>query len=304
MKRDKTLLLPGLLRHYSQAWKDHPRERLKLLLGTAFFPRATSRWLSYLDADTHLQHHARQFPKLVTRIYRPYALRSFNCSQRVTLMIQHHEILRLNGWSNLVDASRNAPLQIAKWTANDGNIVTLQLVSLRDGHREGDHSLQLLWGSEVLFSLTFVLRETQQVRQLLVTRLQGSQNSSAQELIRNATKALHGLRPADFLLQMARNLASKLGCSDVVLVSNRQRVALNPLRRFRIKLDLDKFWLERGASVHSDGLFVMSPEVEIRSDFTDIPSNKRAQARRRSDVLRQAFNALSITLETLRNTGA
>ena len=31
-----------------QLWRQHPRERMKLLLGGLFFAKSTHRWLSYL----------------------------------------------------------------------------------------------------------------------------------------------------------------------------------------------------------------------------------------------------------------
>ena len=92
------------------------------------------------------------------------------------------------------------------------------------------------------------MRLDRQNWQLLITRLQESQTDFAQEMIKNATKGLHGLRPADLLLQMARHLAGVLKCTEVVMVSNQHRVALNPVRRLKIKFDADKFWIEKSAS--------------------------------------------------------
>lgn len=299
MQSTKKPALLRLLRHYWGTWENYPRERLKLALGAVLFPKATTKWLSYLQASPDLQQQAKRFPKLVTRIYRPYALRSLNCQGRVTLMLQHHEALRLSGLHTLVEASCEFPLIIHTWPVSNGNCVTLQLVSLRDGHREGDLSFQLCWTSQVIFSITLILREHQRNRQLLITRLQGSQTGSAQEMIKNATKGLHGLRPADLLLQIARHLAGVLKCTEVAMVSNQHRVALNPVRRLRIKFDADRCWMEKGATKSPDGLYVLSPEVEIRSDFSDIPSNKRAQAKRRAEVLRQALDSLSSALNSL-----
>lgn len=303
MKSHKSNRLIGLLHHHWQAWEQYPRERIKLALGAALFPKATQQWLSYLNANLHLRQQAQNFPKLVTRIYRPYALRSLNCHQRVNLMIQHHEMLRLIGLQGLIHASSEQPLPILTWHTNDGSSITLQLVSLRDGHREGDISFQLRWNSQVIFSITLLLYEIQHLRYLMITRLQGSQTNSAQEFIRNVTKALHGLRPVDLLFQAARHTAGILECHAVAMVSNHHRVALNPIRRLRIKFDADKFWLEKGATMDPHGFFVLPPEVEIRSDFSDIPSNKRAQAKRRSEVLRQALDCVSVVLKRLRSGG-
>jgi uncharacterized protein VirK/YbjX len=292
--------LSALFTQYWASWARHPRERGKLVLGCLFFPTSTHRWLSYLESHAHLRQQAQASPKLVTRIYRPYALRSLNCRERVTHMIEHHEFLREAGWSDLTQSSCRAPLPIMSWTTDDGNTLTLQLQSLKDGHREGESHIQLLWNGQRLFSLSFLVRERAGAHQLLVTRFHGSRAQAAPEWIRQATKAMHGLRPADLLVQAAQHLAQRLGCAQVGLVSNKQRVALNPKRRMRIKVDLEKLWKERGAEITPDGLYSLAPEAFVRSDFTDIASHKRAQARRRAAALRQALDAMDAALDTRR----
>jgi len=289
-----------LLRVFWNAWDEHPKERAKLVLGSVFFPAATREWLSYLKASPHLFQEVSQTPKLATRIYRPYALRRLNCRERVTHMIQHHELLHQSGWGRLTELSSQQPLPISTWPMPDGSVVNLQLVSLKDGHREGETHLQLLWNRDWMFSLTFLVSQRQGVQQMLVTRLQGAHGPTASDRIRTATKALHGLRPVDLLVQVAQHLARLLQCREVHLVSNRQRVALNPLRRMRIKVDLDKLWQERGAQPTPDGLFALEPGVAVRTDFSDVASNKRAQARRRADTLQQALDAVESALQVTR----
>lgn len=201
--------LSELFKQYWVAWARHPRERVKLVLGCLVFPGATHQWLSYLNTDAHLRQQSLDFPKLATRIYRPYALRSLGCRERVAHMIQHHDILRRSGWTRLTHASCAAPLPIITWPACDANTVALQLVSLKGGHREGEAHLQLRNG-ECLFALSFLVRERAGVHQLLVIRFQGSQAELAPERIRLATKALQGLRPDDLLVQVAQHLAQIL----------------------------------------------------------------------------------------------
>lgn len=62
------------------------------------------------------------------------------------------------------------------------------------------------------------------------------------------------------------------------------------MRRLSIKMDLDRIWREKGAQSTPDGLFVLPAQVMIRTEFTDLSSNKRAQAKRKADTLRQILN--------------
>lgn len=268
-------------------WRYHPRERLKLVLGWFFYRRATQQWLSYLRAHELLWPQVARFPKLVTRIYRPYALRGLGCLERVQLMVDHHDCLRRRGLLALLERSADLPIDMLQLPTKNGAGAALRLVSLRDGHREGEMHLQLHWAGHWLFSLSFLLRPRDDGLDLLITRLQGSRTTDAREHIRAATKDFHGLRPSVVLVHAARQFAATVGCERVLLVSHQQRVALNPMRRWKIQSDLETLWREMGASTHTEGFFVLSPSVPIPQDFSDVASNKRAEARRRAQVLKQ-----------------
>lgn len=270
-------------------WKQHPRERVKLLLGGLFFRKSTQQWLAYLHERPALWRQVAHFPKLVTRIYRPYGLRGLACSQRVQHMMGHYDSLRQMGLCKLVAQSVDEPLEILRLPTKCGTDAMLQLVSVYDGHREGEMHLQLHWAGEWLYSLSFLLRPRGHQVDLVITRLQGTRSSDARERIRAATKAFHGLRPAALLVQAARQLAHSAGCEAVLLVSHRQRVALNPMRRRKIQTDLETMWLELGATMQAEGFFTVPPQVEVATDFSAVASNKRAEARRRADLLQQTL---------------
>lgn len=289
-------------------WRRHPRERVKLLLGGLFFPRATHQWLRYLHERPALWRQVDRFPKLVTRIYRPYALRALGCAQRVQHMTGHYDSLRRIGLCRLLAQSVDQPLDIVQLPTKCGTPARLRLVSLHDGHREGEMHLQLHWAGEWLYSLSFLLRphghEGGDRVDLVITRLQGTRVDDARERIRSATKAFHGQRPAALLVQAARQLAVSAGCTGVLLVSHRQRVALNPMRRRRIQADLESLWLEIGAVPRQDGFFAIAPQVEVASDFSAVASNKRAEARRRAELLQQTLLAVDAAVSGCRGAVA
>lgn len=272
--------------------KQHPRERVKLVLGGLFFPQSTRQWLAYLHDRPVLWRQVAHFPKLVTRIYRPYALRGLDCTQRVQHMMGHYDSLRQMGLCQLVAQSVDAPLDILHLPTKCGSEALLRLISVYDGHREGEMHLQLHWAGDWLYSLSFLLRPRGHEVDMVITRLQGTRSGDARERIRAATKAFHGLRPAALLVQAARQLAQSAGCASVLLVSHKQRVALNPMRRRKIQTDLETLWLELGATSHAEGFFTVPPHVEVATDFSAVASNKRAEARRRAELLRQTLTGV------------
>ena len=47
-----------------------------------------------------------------------------------------------------------------------------------------------------------------------------------------------------------------------------------------------------GAGTHAEGFFTVSPRVEVATDFSAVASNKRAEARRRAELLQQTLGAV------------
>lgn len=277
-------------------WRHHPRERVKLLLGQLFYPGPTREWLAHLHADPLLWRQVAHFPKLVTRIYRPYALRGLSCRDRVRHMVEHHALVHRLGMRPLLEHSAEQALTLLTLPTKGEGVAEVRLVSLRDGHREGEKHLQFYWGGQWLYSLSFLLRQRHDRVQMLVTRLQGTNHPQARDWIRQATKGLHGCRPTVMLVQLARQLACTARCHDVLLVSHHMRVALNPMRRLRIKTDLESLWRDLGAQPHAEGFFVLSPQIEVPQDFSAVASNKRAEARRKAELMHQAMQALDASL--------
>jgi uncharacterized protein VirK/YbjX len=284
--------------------KAHPRERVKLLLGKVFYPKASRQWLGFVRAHPVLWQQLENFPKLLTRIYRPYGFRPLSCAQRVDLIVGHYQLMAQLGLDALLEQSAHGALQVAEVETKTGEKATLRLQAIRDGHREGEMSLQLYWGERFLYSVTFLLVANADRCDMLVTRLQGSRDDDAKDLIRQATKSFHGYRPSVLLLQAARQLAHDCGCARVLLVANRQRVALNPVRRMKIKVDLEGLWRDLGAEPEASGFFGVSPTVVIPQDFSDVASNKRAEAKRKAALAAALLEGLQASVAGLRTAPA
>jgi uncharacterized protein VirK/YbjX len=287
---------------WQETWtrlKAHPRERVKLLLGRVFYPQATLQWVGFVRAHPVLWQKLENFPKLLTRIYRPYGFRPLSCVQRVDRIMDHYRWVAQQGLGELLSQSAHESMEVSQVETKMESRATLRLQSIRDGHREGEMSLQLFWGERLLYAVTFLLVPNENGCDMLITRLQGSRDADAKDLIKQATKSFHGYRPSVLLLQAARQLANTFGCTRVLLVSNRQRVALNPVRRMKIKVDLEGLWLDLGAEPEASGFFMVSPQVVIPQDFSDVASNKRAEAKRKATLAQALLDGLSASVARL-----
>lgn len=260
------------------------RERWKLQIGKLFFPKQTTRWLRYVHAHPHLFGQIQHFPKLLTKIYRPYVSKDFNCQSRVDHLIAHYELVERLKLSSLISKALNHELVLADLQSATHPSLKVILGAVRHGHREGEIEFQLQWQDATIFSMTCSLMTTSTGLALKIAKVQGSANAHAREAIKSATKACFGARPQTVLLQVAQAFGDVVGCQQIILIGNQNRVALNPMRRRKITSNYDTMWLEHGASPNQTGDFSLPTARQRQVDLSDVPSNKRSQYRKRYDL--------------------
>src|SRR5450830_1874351 len=120
----------------------------------------------------------------------------------------------------------------------------------------------------------------------LVARAAGS---AAQDSVREASRALHGMRPKNFLMRLVRQFGHEHGCAGLMLVGNANRVVTKSMRKGKVHADYDSLWLELGARQRRDGDFDLSCEALPALDLSEIASKKRSEARKRHEMLTAAL---------------
>ena len=260
------------------------RERLKLKIGKLFFPAQTNRWLRYVYAHPQLLNQVQHFPKLLTKIYRPYVSKKFNCQARVDHLIAHYELIDQLHLSSLIGQAMTNELVLANLQDKAHQPLTVVLGAVQHGHREGEIEFQLKWQALTVFSMTCSLMATSSGIALKIAKVQGSSDAQAREVIKRCTKACFGARPQTVLLQVAQAFGEVAGCQEIVLIGNQNRVSLNPMRRRKITSNYDAIWLEHGALPIQSGDFSLPSKTQRDLDLSQVPSQKRSQYRKRFDL--------------------
>ena len=261
--------------------------RLKAALGALFFPRQRTRWQAFLDSMPGLCALAQLHPCLRFKIYRPYASRQLGCAARRALIEGHYRFLWQAGARRLVEQAARRPMVLACITGKDGAVYRLQLTAIHDSHREGELCLRLTRDEQALYLASFLFLPRADGVSLQLGALQGLRSPAGAQAVRDATRALHGCRPKNLMVAALRDLGDFFGCTDLGLVGNANRIALNWRRRRRIACDYDLAWQELHAQPAGDGNYRLPcipcrmPELEL------LPSKKRADARRRGAMLVQ-----------------
>lgn len=249
--------------------------------------RSTARWLAFWNRSRTHRALAVASPRLLHKIYRPYHSLRLGHRQRLELLLTHYEFVVERGLAPLVLRAARQPLRIARITGKSGQAYELRLAAIGSLDQEGELALHLYRDQRQLFSTAFTVCRQCDDWVIRLGCLQGASGADSREQIRRATRDLCGLRPKALMLRLVRAIGNGVGCQRVVLVSNANRVASRRHKRHQVHADYDGFWQELGAARRRDGDYEL-PCSEPETRIEDLPSRKRAEARQRLALVRQA----------------
>jgi len=259
--------------------------RLKAALGALFFPRQRTRWQAFLGSMPGLSSLAQLHPCLRFKIYRPYASRQLACADRLALLEGHYRFLWQAGARALVERAARQPVVLAAFEGKDGALYRLQLTAIHDSYREGELCLRLTRDGQPLYLASFLFLPRADGVSLQLGALQGLRSEAGAKAVKAATRALHGCRPKNLMVTALRDFGDFFACNNLFLISNDNRIALNARRRRHIAADYDQAWQELHALRMRDGNYHL-PCLPYRvPDMAEVPSKKRADARRRGELL-------------------
>jgi uncharacterized protein VirK/YbjX len=168
--------------------------------------------------------------------------------------------------------------------------------------REGGLSLNLFVGCTRFYTLAFSFASHGNKIEAFIGAIQGRDLDGAPEEYRVLTKAAHGMRPRDFLIELFRILCRSAGVSTIFAVADQYRhhrhsyFASNKQKQLN---NYDEIWRDRGG-IQIDDLQFELPLTLPRRDSELIPTKKRAMYRRRYAMLDVAGDRLELRLLQIR----
>ena len=155
-------------------------------------------------------------------------------------------------------------------------------------HREGTLALNLFDANTRLFTLVFALEPTPSGLRALIGGIQGRNLPAILDRYRDLTKAAHGIRPRDLIIELFRMLCAQAGVSQIHAISDRGRHNRHPFFGQPVMrplpLDYDEIWLDRGGTRIDTWFWDLPLHSERRAD-ADIPAKKRSMYRQRYAML-------------------
>jgi uncharacterized protein VirK/YbjX len=243
-------------------------------------PLASLRWIVALERSPLQQFLDRQ-PRLLLKPYRPYISRQYDFQRRTAALLNHYALaFSLCPAGTTMDMLAGRTHALAEIIGKNG-IDRYQLTVAKTDRfdREGELILSLkesLTGEAVqVLVFSFALRDSMPC--IEIGCLQGGRAALSQACIKQATKALHGIRPKNLLLDAIYALSRGWKVARIFGISNASRVFFGAC----VYSDYDEFWSELGGVADRDGFFALPATLPQK---IAIPSNRRAEYRRRTEL--------------------
>lgn len=292
----------GLAELYGLARRIYPPQlNHRFAKRARFMYRASTRpsvwlpWRSFLESSP-FERLAQEFPRLYEKPMRPYLHKVFRADGTLRMLRGHYQFLQQHAPTGFVAALLdNRPFPLNECSVGDlDQPLLVNLGYARHMQQEGELTLSLGFADSLetfnqhrwITSLTFMLRQGVGGRELLVGGVQGSHSENSREDIRLATQVFHGLRPKHLLIHLLRQIASCWEVSGILAVSDAAHCLTRKRYRGRIQIvsSYDELWRDVGGELREDGFYVL-PLRHARRPLEEVPTRKRAQYRRRYELM-------------------
>jgi len=261
------------------------RELFKLAIRAVRNWNTSNAWLLMLNSQPLLRELACLKPRLIYKVYRPYLSQAFHSAQRLAALRDHYCYIFASGLGPLTLRAARTPAPLATAVGKSGCTFQLALGAVGPMEREGELVLQLAQEGTVICSCAFSFIAGEHGMMLAIGCLQGPKAPNGLQLVREATRELHGLRPKNLLMRLLGHLAYLHNCAGLRMVGNQNRVVTSALRQGKVFADYDELWKELHAKRRADGDFELACTQIAAPCLADIPSKKRAEMRRRHEIL-------------------
>lgn len=246
------------------------------------------------NSNPLLEKEISHFREIREFVFRPYVNRYWRMAQRLS-MIENHYLLAKE-YAPFLDLAHNECLELASFDVGNEK---LRIIIDRPKwmRREGEIGISFFFGIDRIYTAMFLLSGTPDNIRLIVGNLQGDGRGRA-DLYKKLTKAMHGMRPHDFLIHTIKMLAAALSCNEIWGISDDAHRSSHWLSRAMKISTYDKIWLEHGGCKDSDsGFFKIPARIDKRTD-EETPTRKRALYRRRYQFLDELQSKIGMLIST------
>ena len=233
-----------------------------------------------------------------TRIYRKlfdaYLFCGLTVNEKMLYITGHYQYLQNNYSVEFISSIyllENGSILLGKIQLDNCNDLSIKLVKPSTGFlKEGELNLMLIDDETniSIFSSTFIFNDENNITRIIIGRIQGtpSRYADGEEMIRNLTKNMHGLRPSALLIYIFQCICKQMEIDELWAVTTEKHISkcTRVQRRDRFKMDYNQYWIEFGGVKTNESYYTLPTNFKPK-DMAAIKSNKRAMYSRRFNMM-------------------
>jgi uncharacterized protein VirK/YbjX len=236
-------------------------------------------------------------PNVLGNLVWPYIHKDWDVAQRFTRIAKHYALLK--GMPAFLDVSDGLPKTIVSLNDLSPN-TSIVLDKPRWFVREGEIVLNIFHDDLRIMSVAFCLGHHKDELTLFVGGIQGIHSGISSEksleIIKHMTKDFSGLRPRSFVITILRMIATRIGATRIMAISQTCRHHWHPYFKTSTKnvgnTNYDEIWEDHDGLASDDGFYQLNIGITYK-DLNEVESKKRGMYRKRYEMLDQIRQQIS-----------
>lgn len=263
------------------------REWLRYRARRLVFAAQCQTLVDFIHENPLWQPVFAQYPYRVNTLLSQYCDKHFNATQRLDAIKTNFAMAEKHFGVALCETLiSQQPVLLAQLTDELALNLTLNHID----PYEGFFAIALTDANQrTIYSASFTFLAD---NRLLIASIQGPKGDEAQDLVRQATKLLHGVRPMFMLVNAFKVFAEALNCRLEGIPHKRQaKYRWNDSAK--LLFNYDEFWQENEGKLAEN--YWQIPTALERRPLEEIQSKKRSMYRKRYDM----FDQMTVEVQSL-----
>ncbi len=265
------------------------KRQLRWSVSAAVRQAAAANWFEWLEQPEMRPYLAAE-PRLAFRPLGAYMSLRWNWSRRAKVIRDTYAFIHAQGGPLHEAMTRQEGVTLLQVPLEKGLVATVTIRPDMQFRKEGEISVFFTLSGIDLAISSFVLafERVPDGWACYVGAVQG-RKGGGEDIIKLATKAMHGLRPKQFMVFLAQEIARSLrvkalfGVGNSIHIFRAGQYKLIKTKR-EIHFDYDELWTEAGGEPADEGWFLVPSKPRLRG-LDEVKPNKRSMYTKRYAML-------------------
>jgi uncharacterized protein VirK/YbjX len=272
------------------SWSD----KLKFKLRTYFNPGQSAQWFELWQPLSAFEPHYLGYK--LEQVHRPHYDRRFSRTEIAQFLVQHETSFRQLFPPSLVQhIHQGEEVRLAEFEDKTGQTAFLSLGYSPQFNKEGSLLLSLHVQGIRVVSLVFSIHAQGLEGGCIYLGCIQSVNLNTREVVKQATKALHGIQPRILLLEVVQMMAEIFNIGRIEGINQDNHPYANTKKEKDIRINLNEIWALVGGQLNANGN-VDIPAKLVLKPLEEYKSNKRSEYKQRHLLIENIHSALCASL--------